>query len=88
MEQNSLNLEASKIGIEDTELSEGTVLVAITASREEGDIVYRVECASELTNEELEYYLSEMIKGICSWKKGICEDDIRSFEGKIKKKKK
>jgi len=69
-------------------LSEDTVLVAITASRAEGEIVYRVECSSELTNEELEYYLSEMIKGICSWKKGICEDDIRSFKGKIEKKKK
>lgn len=81
-------MKASKIGIEDAKLSKDNVLVAITASRDEGEIVYRVECSSELTNEELEYYLSEMIKGICSWKKGICEDDTRSFKGKIKKRKK
>jgi hypothetical protein len=64
------------------------VLVAITASRENGEIVYRVESFSSLTNEEFEYYLEEIIKGICKWKPGICEGNIRSFKGTIKAKKK
>ena len=69
-------------------MTQNNVLVAITASREEGEIVYRVECASDLTNEEFEYYLSEMIQGICDWKKDICEENARSFKGTIKKRKK
>ena len=64
------------------------ILVAITASREKDEIVYRVECSNSLTKEEFEYYLSEIISGICAWKKGICEENIRSFKGKIKEKKK
>lgn len=69
-------------------MSKDNVLVAITASREEGELVYRVECSGDLSNEELEYYLSEIINGICKWKKGICEENIRSFKGPIKEKKK
>ncbi len=69
-------------------MSKDNVLVAITASREKGDIVYRVECSGELTNDEFEYYLSEIVKGICEWKKDICEENIRSFKGTIKKKNK
>ena len=61
------------------------VLVEITASREKNEIVYRVESASNITNEEFEYYLSEIVSGICKWKKGICEENIRSFKGKISK---
>jgi len=64
------------------------VLVAITASIEKGEIVYRVECASSLTNEEFEYYLEEMLKGICDWKPGICGENLRSFKGTIREKKK
>jgi hypothetical protein len=64
------------------------VLVAITASREKGEIVYRVDCSSSLTNEEFEYYLEELIKGICKWKPGICEENLRSFKGTIREKKK
>jgi hypothetical protein len=64
------------------------MLVAITASREKGEIVYRVECSSDLSNEEFEYYLGELISGVCKWKKGICEENIRSFKGPIKEKKK
>jgi hypothetical protein len=64
------------------------VVVAITASRENGEIVYRVECSSSLTNEEFEYYLEEIIEGICKWKPGICEENLRSFKGTIKAKKK
>jgi len=70
-------------------LSEDTVLVAITARREKGEIIYRVESASSLTNEEFEYYLEQLISGICKWKKNICEDNVRSYKGKpIKKPKK
>ena len=69
-------------------MSEDNVLVAITASREKGEIVYRVECSSSLTNEEFEYYLGELISGICKWRKDICEENLRSFKGQIKEKKK
>ncbi|MBT0158618.1 hypothetical protein G4O51_01385 [Candidatus Bathyarchaeota archaeon A05DMB-2] len=62
------------------------VLVSITASREKDEIVYRVDCSSDLTDEELEYYLSEIISGICKWKKSMCEENIRSFKGKLRKK--
>ena len=68
-------------------MSEDNVLVAITASREKGEIVYRVDCSSNLSNEEFEYYLSEMIDGICKWKKDICEEKVRSFKGQPKRKK-
>jgi hypothetical protein len=64
------------------------VLVAITVSREKEEIVYRVECSNSLTNEEFEYYLEEMIKGICKWKPGICEENVRSFKGPVTGKKK
>ncbi len=66
---------------------EDNVLVEIKVSRIKGEIVYSVDCSSELTNEELEYYLEEIIKGICSWKPGICQEHVKSFEGKIKKEK-
>jgi hypothetical protein len=69
-------------------VSKDNVLVAITASREKGEIVYRVECSSDLSKEEFEYYLGEIIKGVCEWNKAVCEESIRSFEGKIKPKKK
>jgi hypothetical protein len=64
------------------------VLVMITASRRKGDIVYKVECSSKITNEEFEYYLGEIVSGICEWKHDICAGNIRSYEGVIKEKKK
>jgi len=64
------------------------ILVSITASREKGGIVYRVDCSSSLANEELEYYLEEIIKGICKWKPSICENKTRTLEGKISQRKK
>jgi hypothetical protein len=67
---------------------EDNVLVEIRVSRNKGEIVYSVDCSSELTNEELEYYLEEIIKGICSWKPGVCTEHVKNFEGKIKKEKK
>ena len=69
-------------------MSQDNVLVAITASREKGEIVYRVECSSDLSKAEFEYYLGEIIKGLCEWNKAVCEESVRSFEGKIKAKKK
>ncbi|MDX1813343.1 MAG: hypothetical protein R3319_00975 [Candidatus Bathyarchaeia archaeon] len=69
-------------------MSQNDVLVAITASREKGEIVYRVESASDLSDEELEYYIEEIINGICKWKKNICKEQVRSFKGKPKEKKK
>jgi hypothetical protein len=69
-------------------LNEDNVLVSITASREKDEIVYRIESSSGLSDEEFEYYLSEIIKGVCKWKKGICDENIRSFKGPLQKKKK
>jgi hypothetical protein len=69
-------------------MSEDTVLVSATASRENGEIVYRVECSSDLAKEEFEYYLGEIIKGVCEWNEAVCEESMRSFQGKIKPRKK
>ena len=69
-------------------MTDENVLVAITASREKGEIVYRVESSGSLTEEEFDYYLGELIGGICKWRKDICEENLRSFKGPIKKKKK
>jgi hypothetical protein len=68
-------------------VGQDNVLVSITASREKGEIVYRVDCSSDLSDEEFEYYLSQMIDGVCKWKKDICEENVRSFKGTPKKKK-
>jgi hypothetical protein len=65
-------------------MSEGEVLVSISASREDGELIYRVECSSKLTNEEFEYYLGEIISGVCEWRQDICEENIRHYRGKIK----
>jgi len=67
-------------------VSEENILVSLSASREKGEIVYRVECASDLTKEEFEYYLSEIVKGVCEWNKTICEESIKRFKGTIKKR--
>lgn len=69
-------------------MSQDNVLVAITASREKGEIVYRVESASELSEEEIDYYIEEILDGLCKWKKNICKEHVRSFKGKLKEKKK
>jgi len=69
-------------------MKDDNVLVAITASREKGEIVYRVESSSSLTSEEFDYYLGELISGICKWRKDICQENLRSFKGQIKEKKK
>jgi hypothetical protein len=63
------------------------VLVAVTVSRDKAEIVYKVDCSSNLTSEELEYYLKEVIEGICKWKPGVCEEAAQSFKGTIRKRK-
>jgi len=63
------------------------VLVAVTVSRDKGEIVYKVDCSSDITNEELEYYLEEVIEGICKWKPSVCEETVKSFKGTIRKRK-
>jgi hypothetical protein len=69
-------------------MAKDDVLVAITVSREKGEIVYRLDASSDLTNEEFNYYLEELISGICKWKPDICNSNIRIAKGKIKEKKK
>jgi hypothetical protein len=69
-------------------MGKDTVLVSITASREKDEIVYSLDCSSALTNEELEYYLEEIIKGICKWKPGICSNNTKNLKGTISTKKK
>jgi hypothetical protein len=63
------------------------IVVEIKASRVKDELVYSVDCSSEITNEELEYFLEEIIKGICEWKPGICTETVQNFNGIIKKKK-
>ena len=69
-------------------MRENDVLVMIMASRKKDELEYKVECSSSITNEEFEYYLGEIVKGICEWKPDVCEENIRSYKGKIKQKKK
>jgi hypothetical protein len=66
---------------------EDNVLLSVTVSREKDEIVYKVDRSDILTNEELEYYLKEIIEGICKWKPGVCEETAQNFRGKISKKK-
>jgi len=68
-------------------MNEDIILVSITASKDKGDIVYKVECSSDLSKEEFEYYLDEIIKGVCEWKKDVCKESLNCFEGKINAKK-
>lgn len=63
------------------------VLMAVTVSRDKEEIVYKVDCSSNLTNEELEHYLKEIIEGICKWKPGVCQQTVKSFKGTIRSKK-
>ena len=60
------------------------VLVSITVSREKDEILYKLDCGSDLSNEELEYYLQEIIKGICTWKPEICLENKKMLKGTIR----
>ena len=68
-------------------MAKDTVLVSITASREKDEIVYKLDSASTLTKEELEYYLEEIIKGICTWKPDLCGNKVKTLKGPVRKKK-
>ena len=68
-------------------LMDNNLLLSVTVSREKDEIVYRVDRSSNLTNEELEYYLEEIIEGICKWKPGVCEETAKSFKGTVRKRK-
>jgi hypothetical protein len=68
-------------------LMDNNLLLSVTVSREKDEIVYRVDRSSNLTNEELEYYLEEIIEGICKWKPGVCEETVQNFKGTIRKRK-
>ena len=61
-------------------------LVEIKVIRKNDELVYSVDCSSELTEEELEYYLEEIIKGICEWKPGVCHGHMQTHTGAIKRK--
>jgi hypothetical protein len=62
------------------------ILVEVTVSRNKDEIEYKVDCASNLTGEELEYYLKEVIAGICKWRPAVCKEAVKCFKGKVKKK--
>ncbi len=66
---------------------EKNVLLSITVNREKDEIVYRVNRSNELANEELEYYLEEIIHGICTWKPGVCKETAQNYTGTIRKRK-
>jgi hypothetical protein len=66
---------------------DNNVLLVLTVSREKDEIFYRVDRSTSLTNKELEYYLEEIIEGICTWKPGVCEETIEHFKGTISKRK-
>ena len=63
------------------------VLVSVTVSRVKGEIVYKVDCSNELAKEEFDYYLEELVKGICKWKPEICKSHRRILRGSIKERK-
>jgi hypothetical protein len=63
-------------------------LVEIKVSRKGGEIVYKVDCAKNVKNEELAHYLDEIIEGICSWKPQVCEETVETIIGTIKEQKK
>lgn len=65
---------------------EEKIVVEIKASRNKDELVYSVDCSNEITNDELEYYLEEIIKGICEWKPGVCTEAIQNVKGTIKRK--
>lgn len=67
-------------------MSRKNELVSLTVSREKDEIVYKLDCKSDLLNEELEYYLKEIIKGICTWKPGVCSESTLMRSGTIKKR--
>ena len=50
--------------------------------------VHSFDCSSNLANEELEYCLEEIIKGVCKWKPELSKDNMKTLKGTIRTKKK
>jgi len=62
------------------------VLVEIVVKRNNGKIEYKVDCANDVSGEELAHYLDEIIEGICTWKPEVCEETVKSITGQIENK--
>jgi hypothetical protein len=67
----------------EAEAMDADTLVSITVSRKGGEIIYKVDCAKNVNNEELAHYLDEIIEGICTWKPEVCEETVQSIIGTI-----
>jgi hypothetical protein len=61
-------------------------LVSIVVDRSDKGIEYKVECANNVTSEELAHYLDEIIEGICTWKPGVCTETVQTIVGTITEK--
>ena len=64
------------------------VLVEIIVSRENGKINYKVNCAKDVTSEELAHYIDEIIEGICAWNPEVCEETMKTIVGTIRQENK
>ena len=62
----------------------GKPLVTIIVDRVNKGIEYKVECSNGVSSDELAHYLDEIIKGICLWKPGVCQETVETFTGTIK----
>jgi len=60
-----------------------TELVKIIVKRKEGKIFYEINCAKEVTGEELAHYLDGIIEGICNWKPEVCQEATNLVSGTI-----
>jgi hypothetical protein len=58
-------------------------LVKISVKRKKGKIFYEINCAKEVTGEELAHYLDGIIEGICNWKPEVCQEAEKSVSGTI-----
>ena len=67
-------------------MKDNNVLVSLTVSREKDEIHYKLDCSSEILDDELEYYLKEIIQGICTWKPGVCTETGKIHKGVIKRR--
>jgi hypothetical protein len=60
------------------------VLVSITVSHKKEEIVYKIDCATDVKSEELAHYLDQIIEGICTWKPEVWEETVNTIIGTIK----
>ncbi len=61
-------------------------LFTIVVNQTEKGIKYKVECANNITSDELAHFLDEIIEGICTWKPGVCQETVETIVGVIKEK--